>query len=134
MPEHPLDCEMGLAGVGRPEHGGDAGAGSPFLVERRRESHILQVFLCIADAFRHCERSEAIRKAVTPGWCVSTRPQMCKLHIGESLDSGFDASHPPEMTKYGLLRRCAPRNDGKTLNSFFWHHQRRFVSLCDAFE
>ena len=29
MRQHPLDREMGLAGVGRPEHGGDAGAGSP---------------------------------------------------------------------------------------------------------
>ena len=40
MREHPLDREMGLAGIGRPEHGGDAGAGSPFLAERRRESHV----------------------------------------------------------------------------------------------
>ena len=31
------------------------------------------------------------------------------------------------MTKYGLLRRCAPRNDEKTVNSFaVWHHLRRF--------
>jgi hypothetical protein len=37
---------MRLAGVGRPEHGGDAGAGGPFIAERSwRESHILQVFL-----------------------------------------------------------------------------------------
>ena len=27
MPQHPLDRQMRLAGVGRPEHGGDAGAG-----------------------------------------------------------------------------------------------------------
>ena len=27
MRQHPLDRQMGLAGVGRPEHGGDAGAG-----------------------------------------------------------------------------------------------------------
>ena len=31
MRQHPLDRQMGLAGVGRAEHRGDAGAGSPFL-------------------------------------------------------------------------------------------------------
>src|ERR1700682_184844 len=94
MRQHPLDREMGLAGVGRPEHRGDARAGRPFLAERRRESHNLQVFLFIAGAFRHCERSEAIHG---------------------------------QRRKNGLLRRCAPRNDEKTLNSFVvWHHLRRF--------
>src|SRR5882672_1001123 len=34
------------------------------------------------------------------------------LHIGESRDSGSDASHRPGMTESGLLRRSAPRNDG----------------------
>ncbi len=34
MREHPLDREMGLAGVGRPEHRGNAGAGCPFVGER----------------------------------------------------------------------------------------------------
>jgi len=45
-----------------------------------------------------------------------------QLHIGESLDSGFDAPHRPGMTDSGLLRRfrlrslsysgqVAPRND-----------------------
>jgi len=64
------------------------------LAERRRESHILQVFL-FAGGFRHCERSEAI--------------------------------HLAAKEEDGLLRRFAPRNDGKTLNSFVvWHHLRRF--------
>ena len=47
MPQHPLDRQMGLAGVGWSEHRGNAGTGSPFMTERRRvgESHILQVFL-----------------------------------------------------------------------------------------
>ena len=34
MREHPLDRQMGLAGVGGPEHRGDAGAGSPSVGER----------------------------------------------------------------------------------------------------
>ena len=34
MRQHPLDRQMRLAGVGRPEHGGNAGAGSPFVCER----------------------------------------------------------------------------------------------------
>ena len=29
MRQHPFDGEMGLAGIGRAKHGGDAGAGSP---------------------------------------------------------------------------------------------------------
>ena len=45
MRDHPLDRQMRLAGVGRPQHRGDAGAGSAVLVERRRESHIFRVFL-----------------------------------------------------------------------------------------
>ena len=36
MRQHPLDGQMRLAGVGRPEHGGNAGAGSPFVCERGR--------------------------------------------------------------------------------------------------
>src|SRR5271155_3744338 len=51
MREHPLDRQMSLAGVGRPEHRGDAGAGSPFVGERclRRESHIFWGFLWSLD-------------------------------------------------------------------------------------
>lgn len=46
MRQHPLDRQMRLAGVGRPEDCGDAGAGSAFVGERgMRESHILRVFL-----------------------------------------------------------------------------------------
>jgi hypothetical protein len=113
MREHPLDREMGLAGVGRPEHRGDAGTGSPFLAERRRESHILQVFL-FAGGFRHCEPTGR-RKA----------PPDDRLREAVHLAAKED----------GLLRRFIPRNDGKTLNSFVvWHHLRRFVSQCDAFE
>ena len=33
MREHPFDRKMGLAGVGRTEHRGDAGAGSPSVGE-----------------------------------------------------------------------------------------------------
>jgi hypothetical protein len=43
MAEHPLDGEMRLAGIGRAQHGGNAGAGRPFMTERgvgRREGHI----------------------------------------------------------------------------------------------
>ena len=36
MREHPLDRKMGLAGVGGPEHRGDAGAWSPAVGERGR--------------------------------------------------------------------------------------------------
>ena len=36
MRQHPLDREMGLAGIGRPEHGGDAGAGNPSVGKRGR--------------------------------------------------------------------------------------------------
>ncbi len=42
MREHPLDGEMGLAGIGRPEHGGDAGAGRALAGRqrgRRRQGH-----------------------------------------------------------------------------------------------
>jgi hypothetical protein len=48
MRHHPLDREMGLAGIGRPEHGGNAGAGRPFIggCERGcRKGHILLGFL-----------------------------------------------------------------------------------------
>jgi hypothetical protein len=66
MRQHPLDREMGLAGIGWPQHRGDAGAGSPFLTERGRvgESHILQVFLLFS--CRHCEKrsDEAIHSFV----------------------------------------------------------------------
>jgi hypothetical protein len=34
MRQHPLDREMGLAGIGRPEHGGYAGAGGALIGER----------------------------------------------------------------------------------------------------
>ena len=47
MRHHPLDREMGLAGVGRPEHRGNAGAGSAFIAEQgsgRRKSHVLLGF------------------------------------------------------------------------------------------
>ena len=37
MRQHPLDREMRLAGIGRPEHGGDAGAGSPCRWQARAE-------------------------------------------------------------------------------------------------
>src|SRR5271170_3195851 len=38
MRQHPLDRQMRLAGIGRPEHGGDAGATATQLtVGRRRE-------------------------------------------------------------------------------------------------
>ena len=42
MRQHPLDGEMGLAGVGRPEHGGDAGAaiaGAARRGRRERDGH-----------------------------------------------------------------------------------------------
>src|ERR1700722_4674364 len=47
MTEHALDRQMGLAGVGGSKHRGDAGAGSPFVVERcrRREGHFFRMFL-----------------------------------------------------------------------------------------
>src|SRR5712664_3613050 len=50
-----------------------------------------------------------------------------QLHIGESRDSGFDASHRPGMTKSGLLRRFAPRNDVK---SQFQTHVRTLAAQC----
>jgi hypothetical protein len=44
--QHPLDGQMRLAGVGRPEHGGNARAGRAIVRELgRRESHSVQVFL-----------------------------------------------------------------------------------------
>ena len=69
MPQHPLDGQMRLAGVGRPEHGGDAGAGRAVRrVGGGRESHVVQVFLLgpcshpvIASA------SEAIHSAASGG-------------------------------------------------------------------
>ena len=62
MPQHPLDRQMGLAGVGRPQHRGNAGAGSPFMTERGRvgESHILQVFLLFSPSLR-AQRSNPSR-------------------------------------------------------------------------
>ena len=53
MRQHPLDRQMGLAGIGRPEHGGDAGAGSPCVGKRgrrRRKGHVCWRFLCCAGA------------------------------------------------------------------------------------
>ena len=63
MRHHPLDRQMGLAGIGGTEHGGDAGAGSPVVREGRRESHIFQVFLLLLAFSRQCEASEAIHGA-----------------------------------------------------------------------
>ena len=63
MRHHPLDRQMGLAGVGGPEHGGDAGAGSPFMREGRRESHIFQVFLLLLAFNIHCEPVGSARAA-----------------------------------------------------------------------
>jgi hypothetical protein len=60
MRHHPLDRQMRLAGIGRTEHGRDAGAGSPVMPKGRRESHIFQVFLLLLAFNIHCERSEAI--------------------------------------------------------------------------
>ena len=49
MRQHPLDGEVGLAGVGRPQHRGDTGAGSPFVCERGGgESHDVRGFLDFA--------------------------------------------------------------------------------------
>jgi len=47
MRKQPFDRKVRLAGVGRSEHGGDAGAGSPFAEEGclRREGHIFLVCL-----------------------------------------------------------------------------------------
>src|SRR4051812_3797225 len=48
MRKHPLDREMGLAGVGRAEHGRDAGAGSAAgadRLERRGKTHESWKFL-----------------------------------------------------------------------------------------
>src|SRR5262245_60054523 len=53
MAEHPLDGEMRLAGVGRPQHGGNAGAGRPFIAERgvrRGEGHICGIIYVLADS------------------------------------------------------------------------------------
>ena len=36
MRQHPLDGEMGFSGIGRPQHGGDAGAASAQLTVRGR--------------------------------------------------------------------------------------------------
>ena len=36
MGEHPLDRQMGLAGVGGPKHRGNPGAGGPLVCENRR--------------------------------------------------------------------------------------------------
>jgi hypothetical protein len=46
-----------------------------------------------------------------------------QLHIGESRDSGFDASHRPGMTASGLLRRFAAMN---AMDSIF--KQQSFVA------
>ena len=46
MREQPLDRQMRLAGVGRPEHGGDARAGSALVgVSEWRKGHMWRVFL-----------------------------------------------------------------------------------------
>jgi hypothetical protein len=79
MPQHPLDRQMGLAGVGRPQHRGDAGAGSPFMTERGRvgESHILQVFLLF---FRRPSSLRGAKRRSNPSrnkevWIASLRSQ-----------------------------------------------------------
>jgi hypothetical protein len=40
MRQHALDGEMGLAGIGRPEHGGDAGARASRFVGEEKEMDI----------------------------------------------------------------------------------------------
>ena len=57
--------------------------------------------------------------SVIPGWSAGPDP--------ESRDSGFDASHRPGMTEYGLLRFA--RNDDKSRYAFATS-QRKAPELC----
>src|SRR5258706_9630190 len=45
--------------------------------------------------------------SVIPGWCVSTRPQMCNCTSGNLEIPGSMLSHRPGMTRSG---QCPPRS------------------------
>ena len=84
MRQHPLDPQMGLSGIGRPQHGGDAGAtGAQVTIGRRREGN------------RH-QRSGMAPRSRLPRWrgrrmghgfCITTRrwKGLC-LTCGTSLE------------------------------------------------
>jgi hypothetical protein len=59
----------------------------------------------IAGAFRHCEPAKRFGK---PSFRGDAKHRTRNLEI-----PGLVLTHHPGMTKNGLLRRCAPRNDGK---------------------
>jgi hypothetical protein len=67
MPQHALDREMCLAGVGRPEDSGNARAGRAIIRERgRREGHTVQVFLLDLSAQAVIARSVATKQSILP--------------------------------------------------------------------
>src|SRR5690349_21581420 len=76
-----IDGEMRLAGVGRTQHGSDAGAGRPFTAERgvgRRESHVLDIYLVRLFVIPTViARSKATKQSsfVAASWIASLRSQ-----------------------------------------------------------
>src|SRR4029077_16014066 len=123
MRQHPLDRQMGLAGVGRPEHGGDAGAGGPFIAERsRRESHILQVFLTSRAIWRALSRVSHYATLARRG-----------LSSGTSLERIASESRPPSETGFvhrnisrGLTEAALDRVFGSSTSDCFLTNSLKF--------
>src|SRR5690242_4771397 len=90
MRKQPLDRQMRLAGVGRPEDGSDARAGCALVrVSERREGHAWRVFL-FRTFSRHCERSERYNCRHSGMRAEHAGPESI-ITIG-SMDSGLAAS------------------------------------------
>ena len=84
MRQHPLDPQMGLSGIGRPQHGGDAGAtGAQVTIGRRREGNRHQQS---GMAPRSCLRRWRGRR-MGHCFCITTRrwKDLC-LTCGTSLE------------------------------------------------
>ena len=85
MREHALDGEMGLAGIGRPEHGGDAGAAGARVADQlqvKRKSALKARTGALSSLPR--VRGKA---RVGGGICITTiRPKVLCLRCGTSLE------------------------------------------------
>src|ERR1019366_5008566 len=94
MRKHPLDRQMGLAGVGGPEHRGDAGAGSPSVGERgggRRKSHVLSGFL-------RRWRLSAYSAKVGTGFAIRIRARLEVFHNATLCGRGLSSGTSPGPT------------------------------------
>ena len=106
MRQHPLDGEMRLAGVGRPEHGGDAGAWRAIGRERgRRESHVVRVFLLTCRRSNRCCRTKGNSRACMVRDGANAPPHHEGPTIQERSPSVRPASIPPNLFHSATVMR-----------------------------